>query len=86
MTDLITLIIFGASGDLTQRKLIPALFTAYCQKRCPHIHIIGFARSAWDDETFRQQMRDSVQKFDPDSFDEKKWKAFAQQLHCARPI
>ena len=81
-TDLTILVIFGASGDLTQRKLIPALYTAYCRNQWPHIlHIIGLARSAWDDDRFRQQMKESVQKFATGSFDEKKWRTFTQQLH-----
>lgn len=81
MTSSTSLVIFGASGDLTQRKLIPALFDAYCQKRWPDdFHLIGFARSDWDDDTFRQQMEDGVQKYAPESYDKEKWRAFAQQF------
>ncbi len=50
-----TIVIFGASGDLTQRKLLPALWelaSAACL--APRFAIVGFARSGWSDEKFRQ--------------------------------
>jgi glucose-6-phosphate 1-dehydrogenase len=50
-----TFVIFGASGDLTRRKLIPALFNSYCKERLPEqFHIVGFARRPWDDDELRQ--------------------------------
>jgi glucose-6-phosphate 1-dehydrogenase len=82
MTDLTTLVIFGASGDLTQRKLIPALFKAYCQERLPDsLNIVGFARSSWNNDTFRHQMYEGVQQFTSAPIDEEKWHTFASQLH-----
>ena len=56
------LVIFGASGDLTHRKLIPALFELFKQRRLPsEFAIIGCARRPWDDKEFRQRMADALQ-------------------------
>lgn len=51
---MITIVIFGATGDLTQRKLIPALFHQACKGRLPQdVQIVGFARRPYDHEAFR---------------------------------
>jgi glucose-6-phosphate 1-dehydrogenase len=53
-----TIVIFGASGDLTQRKLIPALYTLERQGRLPPLYaVVGVARSAFDDDSFRQHLK-----------------------------
>jgi len=45
-----TVVIFGASGDLTRRKLIPALYSNFKKKRLPErLRIVGFARRSWSD-------------------------------------
>ena len=50
------LVIFGASGDLTRRKLIPALFALHTQKLLPEAFaIVGAGRSGMSDEDFRQK-------------------------------
>lgn len=55
------LVIFGASGDLTHRKLIPALFSLFRRDLLPHnFFILGCARTEMTDETFRQRVRDAV--------------------------
>ena len=77
-----TIIIFGASGDLTQRKLIPALFHLYRKKRLPEkTRIVGFARRPWDDAQFRSILRDRIQEYHTDSFDLVTWQIFEQQIH-----
>ncbi|MFN2190500.1 MAG: glucose-6-phosphate dehydrogenase, partial [Candidatus Promineifilaceae bacterium] len=54
MDDLTSIVIFGASGDLTRRKLIPALFSLYCKKKLPqNWRIIGLSRSHLSDDDFR---------------------------------
>jgi glucose-6-phosphate 1-dehydrogenase len=59
-----TLVIFGASGDLTRRKLLPALYNLSRGNRLPaRFAVVGVARSALDDEAFRQQFRDSLHEF-----------------------
>ena len=59
-----TLVIFGASGDLTRRKLLPALHSLSRGQRLPaRFFVIGIARSPLGDEGFRQQFRDSLREF-----------------------
>jgi glucose-6-phosphate 1-dehydrogenase len=77
-----TLVIFGASGDLTRRKLVPALFSLYRKNRLPaNFSIVGFAVSPWDSAEFRRQMRGGVDEFARESFSESDWQAFAGRLH-----
>ena len=58
------LVIFGASGDLTRRKLLPAIYQLSRGQRLPaQFAVIGIARSANTDEGFRQQFRDSLKEF-----------------------
>ena len=55
------LVIFGASGDLTHRKLIPALFELFRQRRLPtEFAILGCARRPWSDEDFRGRMAEAM--------------------------
>ena len=59
-----TLVIFGASGDLTRRKLLPAIYNLSRRARLPaQFAVIGVARSQMDDEAFRTQFRDSLKEF-----------------------
>jgi glucose-6-phosphate 1-dehydrogenase len=59
-----TLVIFGASGDLTKRKLLPAVYRLSRRGRLPaQFAVIGIARSQMDDETFRTQFRESLREF-----------------------
>ena len=56
-----TVVIFGASGDLTQRKLVPALFSLYRKGRLPKdFRVVGVARTPLGDEPFRRAMREGV--------------------------
>ena len=84
----INIVIFGASGDLSQRKLVPALYTLHAKKRLPaEVHVAGFARQQLDDSSFRTLMRDAVAKFAPHAFTEATWNAFAPRLTylCGNP-
>jgi glucose-6-phosphate 1-dehydrogenase len=75
-----TIIILGASGDLTRRKLLPALYNLYRKQRLPQdFQIVGFARTEWDSEEFRQQMQTAVTEFA--QFDAGLWQSFAPRLH-----
>ncbi|MBV7329858.1 hypothetical protein KFU94_16770 [Chloroflexi bacterium TSY] len=79
-----TVVIFGASGDLTRRKLMPALFNAYQKKRLPeNLHIIGSARREWDDEKFREIMHDALKEF-ADNYRKDDWDAFATNIYYHR--
>jgi glucose-6-phosphate 1-dehydrogenase len=58
------LVIFGASGDLTRRKLIPALYNLACEGVLPEkLQIVGFARSVKSDAQFREEMLLAVEEF-----------------------
>jgi glucose-6-phosphate 1-dehydrogenase len=73
----ITVVIFGASGDLTQRKLIPALFSNFKKNRLPEgFRIVGVARRDWSDDQFRVRLRDGVKEHGGAAFDEGAWNAF----------
>jgi glucose-6-phosphate 1-dehydrogenase len=80
-----TIVIFGASGDLTQRKLIPALFSLYRKSRMPaHFHIVGASRTPLGDEGFRKEAREGVDQYANYKFSADEWGAFAQNLfYCA---
>ena len=72
-----TIVIFGASGDLTARKLLPALFHLFCSGGLPEqMAIVGCARTDHDDQEFRNKMEEAVQ---PDS--STMWAAFSSHLH-----
>jgi glucose-6-phosphate 1-dehydrogenase len=73
-----TVVIFGASGDLTQRKLIPALFSNFKKQRLPAgLRIVGVARRDWNDDQFRERLCDGVKEHGGNSFDEGAWNTFA---------
>src|SRR6185437_12856309 len=75
-------VIFGANGDLTKRKLIPALCRlAFDRRLSAGFAIVGISRTAMSDDQFRERMKEAVQKFSEDTkFDEGVWDAFAAGL------
>jgi glucose-6-phosphate 1-dehydrogenase len=82
MTPTTILVIFGASGDLTHRKLIPALFELHRKGRLPEgFRLLGAARSPATDDSFRQQARQGMETFAPEAFDDNAWAPFAARLH-----
>ena len=76
-------VIFGANGDLTKRKLLPALYRlAYDRRLSAGFAVIGISRTPLSDDEFREKMLESVKQFSEDTkFDEDVWKAFAGGLH-----
>lgn len=75
------LVIFGASGDLTQRKLVPALYQMRLERRLPpEITIVGVARRDWSHDYFREQMREGVEEFGGGLRKEAIWDEFAKGL------
>lgn len=55
------IVIFGASGDLTSRKLIPALFELYVRRRIPdNFFVAGVARSSMNTESFREKVESAI--------------------------
>jgi len=75
-------VIFGATGDLTKRKLMPALYRlAYDRKLSTGFAVIGVARTPLSDQQFRERMLDGVKQFSENTqFDEGVWRAFADGL------
>jgi glucose-6-phosphate 1-dehydrogenase len=81
MNEQSTMVIFGASGDLTRRKLIPALFSLYLKGRLPAgTRIVGFAKDPLTDEEFRARLRDGVEEFGDRPLDAATWQAFSADL------
>lgn len=75
------LVIFGASGDLASRKLIPALAELDAQGRLPsEFCVLGVSRTAMTDEAFREHVAPSVQKF-AQGLAHDTWQRFAHRLH-----
>ncbi|MCZ7552144.1 MAG: glucose-6-phosphate dehydrogenase [Anaerolineales bacterium] len=73
-----TIVIFGASGDLTQRKLVPALYNLYCKDRLPQgLKIVGFARSDLNTDSFRQRLETGLKTFSPQDYNPQSWSKFA---------
>lgn len=58
------LIIFGASGDLTKRKLLPSLFEVFERNMLPeHFVILGVSRTPFSDEEYRKEQKENLKRF-----------------------
>ncbi len=79
------MVIFGASGDLTERKLVPALYRLKLERRLPaELTIVGVARRDWSHDYFREQMRKGIEEFSDGLKSEEVWEDFAQGLfYCS---
>jgi len=74
-------VIFGASGDLTKRKLIPALFNLQCLGLLPEqFAVLGVAITPGEDASFREQMSQDIRQYANHPVDEAAWAAFV--AHC----
>lgn len=75
-------VVFGASGDLTHRKILPALYNLARDGLLPERYaVVGYARTGWDDEAFRRHARSAVEAFSRTPIDEASWKRFADSLY-----
>jgi glucose-6-phosphate 1-dehydrogenase len=84
-----SIVIFGASGDLTSRKLIPAFYHLFKEKQMPaDFRIIGFARREKADSGWRDELRQALDQFSRTKpVDEKVWKEFSQHIfYCVGDI
>ena len=80
--DSITIVIFGASGDLTRRKLIPALYSLYRKKRLPHdFRIVGYSRSSITDKEFRDRVQVAEERLECEPPDAGQWPEFAKRIY-----
>ncbi|MBA3275942.1 MAG: glucose-6-phosphate dehydrogenase [Chloroflexia bacterium] len=79
------MVIFGVTGDLTARKLMPALYDLAVGHPLPEgFSIVGVSHRDWDDETFRAEMRDAVKKSARAPVTDESWNLFAQGLYYVR--
>jgi glucose-6-phosphate 1-dehydrogenase len=76
------LVIFGASGDLTAKKLMPALYSLAFRGLLPDkFAVVGAARSEETDEEFRERMKDAIKAYARDPFEEGAWQRLAGGMH-----
>jgi glucose-6-phosphate 1-dehydrogenase len=76
------LVIFGASGDLTSKKLMPALYALAVRRLLPDsFGIVGAARTEESDDDFRDRMKEAVQEHARDPYDEEVWSKLADGMH-----
>jgi glucose-6-phosphate 1-dehydrogenase len=80
-----SIVIFGASGDLTQRKLIPSLFNLYCKERLPKTYrIVGYGSTDFNDESFREHLKQGMKEFSDAKYTEQEWNDFASHVAYLR--
>ena len=80
-----SIVITGATGDLTRRKLLPALFNLRCKGRLPeNLNIVGFARSPHSDEGFRELMWQGARELGELTVRQEEWDSFASSIHYVR--
>ena len=72
------LVVFGASGDLTRRKIVPALYALAVRDLLPEeFAVLGVARTKLEDDEFRQRMEQAVREFGRDEFRQEVWDELA---------
>ena len=82
MTENHILVIFGASGDLTYRKLVPAMYDLHEQGKLPQgFALLGSSRTEFSDEAFREKMREGIGEFARRPVEEGPLEDFLQTLH-----
>ncbi len=75
------LVIFGAAGDLTKRKLVPALYNLRRNNLLPEeFAVIGLARAEMSDEEFRHRLRDDMNEFATEKVEDELWNWLASRL------
>ncbi len=76
-----TVVIFGATGDLTHRKLIPALYNLAADGELPPaVTVVGFARREKSDDEFRREMEEATRKFSRQNVRDEIWQTFSQSI------
>ncbi len=76
-----SIVIFGASGDLTQRKLIPSLFNLFCKGRMPTLfRIVGYGGKDFNDTSFRAHLKEGMDEFAETKYPEQEWEQFASRI------
>ncbi|HEX9841079.1 MAG TPA: glucose-6-phosphate dehydrogenase [Anaerolineales bacterium] len=76
-----SIVIFGASGDLTQRKLMPSLFNLFRKGRLPkQFRIVGYGGTAFTDDQFRAHLEEGIKEFASFKYTNEEWNDFASRL------
>src|SRR5213594_5156132 len=76
-----TIVIFGATGDLTHRKLVPALYNLAADGDLPPaVQIVGFARRPKTDDEFRRELEEATRNFSRQTVRDEIWKNFAKAI------
>jgi glucose-6-phosphate 1-dehydrogenase len=76
-----TIVIFGATGDLTHRKLIPALYNLAADGELPPaVTVVGFARREKNHDYFRRELEEATRKFSRQNVRDEIWQTFAQSI------
>ncbi|GEJ58556.1 glucose-6-phosphate dehydrogenase [Anaeromyxobacter diazotrophicus] len=77
------IVIFGATGDLTRRKLLPSLYNLHANGLLPtEFAFVGVVRKPMDDEAFRELMSEDIREFATRPIDPKLWADFRARLHA----
>src|SRR3954449_1137318 len=72
------LVIFGVTGDLSRKKLMPAVYDLANRRRLPPgSALVGFARRDWEDQDFAEVVHEAVKQYARTPFDEEVWKQLA---------
>jgi len=80
-----TVVIFGASGDLTSRKLIPALYLLHQKGRLPkETRVVGVARTPFSHDAWRTELEATTKSFTGKEFDAASWEKFASSVFYQR--
>ena len=76
------LVIFGASGDLTSKKLMPALYALSVRRLLPErFGIVGAARTEEGDDAFKERMKQAIKDHARDPFEDEAWERLAAGMH-----
>lgn len=76
-----SLVIFGVTGDLSRKKLMPAVYDLANRGLLPPgFALVGFARRDWEDQDFAQVVHDAVQQYARTPFDEDVWKQLSEGI------
>ncbi len=81
MPEACTFVIFGITGDLAARKLMPAIFELHKEGALhPNTNLVGYSRRDWDDAKLQDEVKKSLIKFAPKAFAEEAWKTLAPRF------
>ncbi len=75
------ILLFGATGDLSRRKLLPGMAHLVLSELTPDIHIVGTSLEDYDDDGFRALAKEAVEEFTHHPLSEEQWDMFASRLH-----